>query len=216
QLDTLLQATFLDLFGDPVTNPKGWEKVPFNEVGEFVSGGTPSKEREDFWIGKTPWVSPKDMKIAYIKDAQDHVSESAFQETTLKLLEPGHLLIVVRGMILAHSFPAAVNLVDVAINQDMKAINPSKDFDVNFLLECFRRLKREILANVSTAGHGTKRFDLKGMKEIGVIVPPVNLQRRFVAVMETIEGQKTAHRAHLAELDALFATLQSRAFRGEL
>jgi type I restriction enzyme S subunit len=216
QLDTLLQSTFLDMFGDPVTNPKGWDKRPLDEVGEFTSGGTPSKARDDFWIGANPWVSPKDMKVAYLRDAQDHVSDGAFRETTLKLLQPGHLLIVVRGMILVHSFPAAINLVPVAINQDMKAIRPSTKFDVHFLLECFRRLKREILSNVSTAAHGTKRFDLKGMREVGVIVPPLDLQHRFVSVMKIVERQKASMQAHLAELDTLFASLQSRAFRGEL
>ena len=216
QLDTLLQSTFLDMFGDPVTNPMGWDVVPFSELGNLVSGATPSKARDDYWNGSTPWVSPKDMKVSRILDAQDHVSDSAFAETNLKLLPDRHLLIVVRGMILAHSFPVAINLVPVAINQDMKAIRPSNRFDLTFLLECIRHLKRKILSGVSTAAHGTKRFDGETMKKILVLVPPIDLQRRFAAIVESVERQKTHMRAHLAELDALFASLQSRAFSGTL
>ena len=146
QLDTLLQSTFLDMFGDPVTNPLGWGQVPFSELGAFVSGATPSKSRDDYWTGSIPWVSPKDMKVSRIFDAEDHVGELAFDETNLKLLKPNHILIVVRGMILAHSFPVAVNCVPIAINQDMKGILPAAQFDVWFLLECVRHLKRQMLS----------------------------------------------------------------------
>ena len=54
---------------------------------------------------------------------------------------------------------------------------------------------------------------IKGMP---VLLPPLPLQQKFAAIVESIERQKTAQRAHLAELDALFAALQHRAFRGEL
>lgn len=216
QLDTLLQSTFLDMFGDPVTNPMGWKTIPFNETGRFVSGATPSKARKDYWVGSTPWVSPKDMKVSRIFDAQDHISDSVFAETNLKLLAPGHLLIVVRGMILAHSFPVAINRVPVAINQDMKGIMPSSRFDTCFLMESVRHLKRQILSEVSTAGHGTKRYDAEAMKKVHIPEPPIDLQRHFSAIVESVEQQGGAQRAHLAELDTLFACLQSRAFQGEL
>lgn len=216
QLDTLLQSTFLDMFGDPVTNPKGWPETTLDRIGNFVSGGTPSKSRGDYWSGSTPWVSPKDMKVRRLFDAEDHVSESAFAETSLKRLEPGHLLIVVRGMILAHSFPVAINQVPVGINQDMKAIRPSGQFDVVFLLECLRHLTRKIVAEASAAGHGTKRFDAEAMKRINVQRPALDLQRSFARIVDTIERQRASQRAHLAKLDLLFASLQSRAFEGAL
>ncbi|MEI7462703.1 MAG: hypothetical protein WCK15_25150, partial [Pirellula sp.] len=54
------------------------------------------------------------------------------------------------------------------------------------------------------------------MKEIGFITPPLKLQERFAAIFESVEQQKIQMRSHLGELDALFASLQHRAFRGEL
>ncbi len=216
QLDTLLQSTFLDMFGDPVKNSMGWDTVKFVDIGEFISGATPSKAREDYWVGTTPWVSPKDMKVSQIYGSQDYVSDSVFEETNLKLLPSGHLLIVVRGMILAHSFPAAINRVPVAVNQDMKAIYPSDAYRVDFLLECVGQLKRQILSEVSSAAHGTRRFDAKAMQKIFVLKPPIDLQRRFATIVESVERQKAKQRAHLDELDTLFASLQSRAFKGEL
>lgn len=216
QLDTFLHSFFHEMFGDPVTNPMGWETAAFNEIGKFSSGGTPSKSRGDYWEGETPWVSPKDMKKKRIFDAKDHVSGSAFEETSLKLIPRGNILIVVRGMILSHSFPLAVNMKPVSINQDMKAISPSEKFDVMFLLECLESLRRKILSEISSAGHGTKRFDREAMRRIRVPAPPIELQKRFATIVESVEQQKARMRAHLAELDALFASLQHRAFNGEL
>ncbi|MGF2684077.1 restriction endonuclease subunit S [Acinetobacter johnsonii] len=133
KLDQLLQATFIDMFGDPVSNPKGFKTIEFSKIGKWKSGATPSKANDDFWIGKFPWVSPKDMKTDHIFDAQDHISEIVFKETNLKKIDKGHLLIVVRGMILAHSFPTAINEVPISINQDMKAIEPIDDINVVYL-----------------------------------------------------------------------------------
>jgi len=54
------------------------------------------------------------------------------------------------------------------------------------------------------------------MENLKILIPPLDLQRRFAAIVESVERQKARLRTHLAELDALFASLQSRAFNGEL
>ncbi|RVQ72872.1 restriction endonuclease subunit S [Sinorhizobium medicae] len=101
----------------PFSIPKNWRWARLSTLGEMKGGGTPSKSRSDFWDGSTPWVSPKDMKIDFLADAQLHITEEAIAVSSAKLIAPKSLLFVVRGMILAHSFPAAVNLVPVAINK---------------------------------------------------------------------------------------------------
>jgi type I restriction enzyme S subunit len=216
QLDDLLKSIFLEMFGDPVRNEKGWDALPFNKVGRFLSGGTPSKNRDDFWIGDFPWVSPKDMKVAKIKDAIDHISETVFEKTSLKRISPGHLLIVVRGMILAHSFPIAMNTVEIAINQDMKAIKPIKELNAIYLQHCVSSLKRQILKLISTAGHGTRRFDSVAMQKLFVPKPPSVLQNQFAAIAEKVEGIKTLYQQSLADLESLYGALSQKAFKGEL
>ena len=54
------------------------------------------------------------------------------------------------------------------------------------------------------------------IKALPIPVAPLDLQHRFAAIVQSVEQQKTHHRAHLAELETLFASLQSRAFRGDL
>lgn len=216
QLDDLLKSVFLEMFGDPIRNERGWDTLPFDKVGSFKSGGTPSKSRADFWDGQFPWVSPKDMKVVNIQETQDHISESVFNETTLKRISPLHLLIVVRGMILAHSFPVAINAIEVAINQDMKAIKPIERFNAIYLLHCLHSLKRKILMLISDAGHGTKRFDSTAIKKLFIPVPPRDLQNHFAIIAQNIEDLKSRYQQSLSELENLYGALSQKAFKGEL
>lgn len=216
QLDKLLKSVFLEMFGDPVRNEKGWDTLPFNKVGQFISGGTPSKSRDDFWVGSFPWVSPKDMKVSKIDDAIDHISETVFEETSLKRIAPEHLLIVVRGMILAHSFPVAINTVEIAINQDMKAIKPINSMNVIYLQNCLISLKFQILKLISTAAHGTRKFDSIAMQKLFIPIPPEGLQTQFATIAEKVEGIKTQYQQNLTNLENLYGVLSQKAFKGEL
>lgn len=216
QLDELLKSVFLEIFGDPVRNEKAWNTLPFHKIGQFVSGGTPSKSRDDFWNGSFPWVSPKDMKVVKIDDATDHISEMVFEETSLKRISSGHLLIVVRGMILAHSFPVAINAVEIAINQDMKAIKPIKGINVVYLQSCLAAQKRQILKLISIAGHGTRKFDAIAMQKLFIPIPPVDKQNQFAIIVEKIESLKFRYQQSLTDLENLYGALSQQAFKGEL
>ncbi|HCY39925.1 MAG TPA: hypothetical protein DHV48_00960 [Prolixibacteraceae bacterium] len=215
-LDEYLKSTFLEMFGDPVRNEKGWKIIPFTKSGQFNSGGTPSKAESKFWEGTFPWLSPKDMKVSTIKDSQDHISDLVFKETNQKRIAPNHLLIVVRGMILAHSFPLAINTVEIAINQDMKAIKPIKDLNIFYFQHCLHALKRQILDLITSAGHGTKRFDSSAMQMLNIPIPPLSLQTQFAQIVEKTGALKVQYQNSLLELENLYGSLSQRAFRGEL
>src|SRR3546814_1691386 len=90
-------------------------------------GSTQSKHQSDYWGGDIPWISPKDMKVAEINDAVDHVTEKAVASTNIKLLSPGSVLTVVRGMTLAKTLPVAVLRSSATINQDMKELIQKDD-----------------------------------------------------------------------------------------
>lgn len=81
----IIPALFLDMFGDPATNPKGWQTKKLGELVSLMSGGTPPKSRDDYWSGVLPWVSPKDMKTAEIFDSIDHINDNVLVETNIKL-----------------------------------------------------------------------------------------------------------------------------------
>ena len=113
--------------------PHGWGHQRIKHLGHFFGGGTPSKENQAYWAGDIPWVSPKDMKHDLVSDTEDHITRAAVRESATQLVPAGSMLVVVRSGILQHTIPTAINLREVALNQDMKAFVASVGFSVRFL-----------------------------------------------------------------------------------
>jgi len=139
--------------------PAHWAIVPLRFLVEFSSGTTPDTGNSASWEGSIPWVSPKDMKRDEIDDAQDLVSPKALSGSALRLNDPGAVLIVVRGMILAHRFPTAVNTKRVAINQDMKALWCRSNLQPYFLRDFFRGTAQHIVSLTDSSAHGTRKVE---------------------------------------------------------
>lgn len=190
----------------PFELPVGWEWVRFPDLCAIAGGATPSKANATFWAGDIPWVSPKDMKVQQIRDAQDHVSGGAIQGS-LSLVPPGSLLMVVRGMILAHSFPIAETLVPVTINQDMKAATPYLADVLPFLLLVATGMKPEILALVERSTHGTCK--LESPKIFGMLfpLPPLAEQSRIATRVTALRRLCADLRHRLAERQSVQARL---------
>lgn len=185
----------------PFEIPPTWLCLPLAALGEFRGGGTPSKGRSDYWDGPLPWVSPKDMKRDYLADAQLHVSESALTGSAVKLIPPQSILFVVRGMILAHSFPVAVTTEAVTINQDMKALILDEPAMGEYLLRALKGLKREVLAKVARSSHGTCRLDSAVYGSLPIPVPPLAEQQRIVAKVDEIMALCDALKGRIADAD---------------
>lgn len=184
--------------------------VTFPDLCVIGGGATPSKSKAAYWDGKLPWVSPKDMKVEYISDAQDHVSELALEETRLPLVPERSLLIVVRGMILAHSFPVGITQVEVTINQDMKSLTPLVSSLVPYLALVCRGHKHEILNLVDRSTHGTCKLQSGKLFAFRFGLPPLAEQSRILArveemrhLCESLRERLTARQtcqAHFAEV----------------
>jgi type I restriction enzyme S subunit len=170
----------------PFEIPKSWRWARLRALGKIKCGGTPSKARDDFWSGHIPWVSPKDMKIDYLAQAQLNISEAAIEGSAASLIKAGSVLFVVRGMILAHSFPVAVTRVPLAINQDIKALVPKKPEMAEFLLRALKGLKPEMLKRVQRSSHGTCRLEEREYGDFLVPIPPLAEQRRIVAKVDEL------------------------------
>lgn len=159
--------------------------LPIRETGRWVSGNTPSRSRRDYWNGSFPWVSPKDMKRPLIADSEEHLSEAGRHESTV--VGPGSVLIVIRGMILAHSFPVAITEREVAFNQDMKAVVLNESFSASYLFHWFKWAKPTLLKKMSESSHGTKRLVMDDLFAMKIPTPPRTEQDSFVEKIQSLE-----------------------------
>ena len=215
QLDTLLQSTFLDMFGDPVTNPMGWEKPPLEDLCDKVIDCPHSTPR---WsgsgviclrtsnLGKGEW-NWADTRFVIEEDYTERTRRSEILPNDIILSREGTvgvLALVDEGMRLC----MGQRLVQLRVNDSQ--LDPR--FLLNLLLHDLapERLSRLI------AGSTSKHLNVKELRKLPVLLPPLDLQHRFAAIVQSVEHQKASQRAHQAELDTLFASLQSRAFRGDL
>ena len=212
----LIPAIFVDMFGDPATNPKGWPTSGLRDLVKFQSGGTPSKARDDYWQGDVPWVNPKDMKRLALYDAIDHISNLALAETSLKLVPAGSVLIVVRGMILAHTVPVAEARVPLTVNQDMKALIPKCVIRSTYLLWMLQVCHDGLLAQVTTAAHGTKKLDTARLEEMTIPLPPASMQQAFETNVRRMEAIQEHQVNAAAKAEAAFSALLARAFAAEV
>ena len=121
------------------------------------------------------------MKVDVIEDAQDHISEMGIEQSSARLIPSGSLLMVVRGMILAHSFPVAICAVPVTINQDMKAIVPFRPDLSRTLLLISQGMKPEVARLVLRSTHGTCKLLTDDLFSLLLPIPPLTEQHRIVA-----------------------------------
>lgn len=166
--------------------PEGWKTAQLQECANFVSGGTPSKEREDYWQGDFPWVTAKDMKTLWLKDSLLKLSASGKAASTV--VPRGSVLVLTRGMTLLKDLPVGVTERDMSFNQDIKALLPLDGMDANFLAFQLLAHKNDILELVDTAGHGTGRLDTEQLKQLALRVPPRAEQRAIADVLCTWES----------------------------
>jgi type I restriction enzyme S subunit len=167
--------------------PADWTIETLGELGKWLSGGTPSMSEKTYWDGSIPWVSPKDMKVARLHDASDHISEKALTNGTR--LAPQHaLLIVVRGMILAHSLPVARAERSLAFNQDIKALIARDSVDSDFLLWWFQANRSALLSLTAESTHGTKRLPSEALFAQKIALPPFSEQKAIAEVLNKADA----------------------------
>ncbi len=168
--------------------PASWARTYLGHLVEARSGGTPTKDEPSFWNGDIPWVSPKDMKVFRIADAEDHVTAAALQRTVLRMVPTGSVLMVTRGMILDHTVPVALTTAPVTINQDMKALLPRSGIEGAFLTWLLSGLNHALLARVEEAAHGAKALRTEQWRKLPLAVPPEPVQQQIARFLD----QRTA------------------------
>ena len=195
--------------------PKEWHAVELGSITTWASGGTPNRAVASNWIGDIPLLTPKDMKAFELDDATEHISSEAAQAGS-RVMPPETVFIVVRGMILAHSFPVVLARRAMAFNQDIKAVSPGPQVDSEFLARWFVANSDLFLRRVTEATHGTKKLDMENLRKVTIELPPVSEQAGIVAREATIDQKIKGEAAFLSKLRTLKSGLMDDLLTGRV
>ena len=211
EFDALIKARFVEMFGDPLKNTMNWDQKCITDIcNNIYGGGTPSKSHPEYFEGNIPWVSPKDMKSDMIYDSQDHITEEAVENSSAKLVPSGAVLMVIRSGILKHSLPVAIAMVDVTVNQDMKAFITNDDISSEYLMYYFKAIENDVLSGVR--GVTADNIDFKDFQKRMVIVPPIDKQKDFSDFVAQVDKSKVVVQKSLDETQLLFNSLMQKYF----
>jgi len=162
---------------------------PTKKIGEvlekIMGGGTPSKSNSAYWDGNIPWASVKDMKedSETLEKTQDFITEAGLKNSAANLIPAGSIIISTRmglGRVVRTK-------IDVAINQDLKALFPRKELDSDYLLLFLKSRAKELIDKGSGATVSGIRLDQ--LRDIQIPFPPIAEQKKIVARLEGLLGK---------------------------
>ena len=174
---------------------------PLRELITFKGGGTPSKQVAEYWNGDIPWASVKDFTSTSLSETQDFISQEGLTNSSANLIQKGHVIIPTR-MALGK---AAINTVDLAINQDLRALVPKVPLDAQFLLHAVLSLKEEIIRKGT--GATVKGITQDELYRLEIAFPPLDDQIRIAHLLGKVEGLIDQRKQHLQRLDDLLKSV---------
>lgn len=208
--NALTQSLFLEMFGDPVTNPKGWEKV---KTIKYCSSIVPGRDKPKSFTGNIPWVTTVDLVHLGLTEKSGKsigLTKSEISEVRAKIIPSGSVIMTCVGDLGV----ITINKVPIIINQQLHAFQCNDKLNNVFLMYSlsFQTPYMYKMASSTTVPYMNKTVS----NNVPTIVPPIDLQNQFAARIKLIEEQKAQAQEALQKSEALFNSLLQRAFKGEL
>lgn len=201
------------MFGNPVTNPKGWEVRRLGDLVAFVGGGTPSRARPEYFTGEICWATSKDIRAERLSGTQEHITEDAVKQSATNIVPPGSVLVVVKSKVLMHRLPVAIADVPVCFGQDLKGLMIKNDvIGPEYLLRCLKLSERLLLDRAR--GANTEGLTLDHLRSVLIPLAEPRTLRGF-ELMST-KARATLARERKAGAVCLTEILAQKAFAGEL
>ena len=212
RLDVLARSIFNEMFGDPLTNPKGLPRARIGSVAAVVTGNSPSRADTSNFGDSIEWIKSGNLGGDVASTADEWLSETG--RAKARVAPSGSILVTCIAGSPSSIGKASLVDRDVAFNQQINAILPSDMIDTAFLLSQLKTAPK--LVRAKSTGGMKGLVNKSAFQSIEILLPRIGLQRGFAERINCLDRLHRIAKSSLTAEDALCASLQSRAFRGEL
>jgi type I restriction enzyme S subunit len=218
--DELAQSIFLEMFGDPVTNPKGWDLKKLEDCTTKIGSGATPRGGKDAY---------KEEGISLIRSLNIHDNKFKLRNLALidrkqseglknVIVEKGDVLFNITGASVCRCCIVPKEVLPARVNQHVSILRPALSLDSEYLMYFMISKNQKIkLLELATKGGATREAITKqDLQDVEILVPDIFLQRKFSVTMGNLRRQVLILNEELHKSDNLFNSLLQKAFSGEL
>ena len=198
-----------------------WRWIPLKKSGSWYGGGTPSMSRSEYWEnGTLLWVTAKDMKSDLIEDTLMHTNMFGVENSSANYIAQPAVLFVMRSGILRRTFPVCMVKKPFTVNQDIKALVPTDNIDLEYLFWGCKANEKRILESCMKNGTTVESINSAALRDFEIPIAGSNEQIEIVRILDAFfaKEQQTKEAAEkvLDQIELMKKSILARAFRGEL
>ncbi|MEA4989793.1 Type-1 restriction enzyme EcoKI specificity protein [bioreactor metagenome] len=215
-IDDLVKSQFIEMFGDPVTNPMGWEVVDLERLASLASGVTKGRKVTNQKLFKVPYMRVANVKDGYIDMSDIKYFEATEAEVSQYRLENGDILMteggdpdkVGRGAIWIYDMEDCIHQNHIfRVRLDAQHVRP-----VYFAEYLKQQKAKQYFLRCAKQTTGIASINMTQLKKLPVILPPLLLQNQFAAFVEQADKSKFTMQRQLSEIEILSSSLKQKFF----
>lgn len=200
---------------------ESWRRISLKKCGSWYGGGTPSMGHPEYWEnGTLLWVTSKDMKNDLIEDTLMHTNMLGVENSSANYIEEPAVLFVMRSGILRRTFPVCMVKKPFTVNQDLKALVPTDDINLEYLFWVCKANEKQILEKCMKSGTTVESINTTALRDFEIPIAEENEQAEIVRILDDLlakeQQAKEAAEGVLEQIDLIKKAILARAFRGEL
>lgn len=209
QLDNLTKARFVEMFGDPRSNPFGFEKKRLKDTCKVITGNTPSRAIEEYYGDYIEWIKTDNIVSGILNPTQATESLSEKGMNVGRTVEKDSILMACIAGSIASIGRVCITDRTVAFNQQINAVVPEQ-YNILFLYVLFQMSKDYLVEDINMALKGI--LSKSKLEEKEFIIPPMDLQEQFSDFVKQVDKSKVAVQKALDETQILFDSLMQKYF----
>ena len=207
--EELTHSTFIELFGNPSLNPKGFDEQRLGDISVISMGGTPSTKKLEYWKdGTVNWMKSGDIKGNFIKTIPQKITELGFKNSNAKAYKKGDVVIAMNGQGKTRATSAILD-IETTSNQSVASISPKNTLNsiyLHFNLKFRYQELRDLTGDKQRSG-----LNLTLLRNLKIMCPPIELQEKFASFVLQMRSLQDRQKDSTSEIKKIYNSVIEKA-----